>query len=65
MTAGNASGINDGAAALVIATGKKAQRARTQAARADPVVLHDRRAIRRIMGMGPVEAMRKALERAG
>ena len=36
VTAGNSSGINDGAAALVVATEKKAQRARTEAARAHP-----------------------------
>jgi acetyl-CoA C-acetyltransferase len=64
VTAGNSSGINDGAAALVIATGKKAaQLGRKPLARilayctvgVDPM----------IMGMGPVEAMRKAVKRAG
>ena len=64
VTAGNASGINDGAAALVIATGEKAQAlGRRPLARilsycttgVDP----------KIMGMGPVEAMRKAIDRAG
>jgi acetyl-CoA C-acetyltransferase len=64
VTAGNASGINDGAAALVIATAKKAaEMGRRPLARilsyctvgVDP----------RIMGMGPVPAMRKAVERAG
>jgi len=64
VTAGNASGINDGAAALVIATEKKAKAlGRKPLARIlsycttgiDP----------RIMGMGPVQAMRKAAERAG
>ncbi len=63
VTAGNSSGINDGAAALVIATEKKARElGRTPLARIlsycttgiDPM----------IMGMGPVEAIRKALERA-
>jgi acetyl-CoA C-acetyltransferase len=63
VTAGNASGINDGAAALVIATAQKAQElGRTPLARilaycttgVDPM----------IMGMGPVEAIRKALRRA-
>ncbi len=63
VTAGNASGINDGAAALVVATEKKAQSlGRKPLARilsycttgVDPM----------IMGMGPVEAMRKAAERA-
>jgi acetyl-CoA C-acetyltransferase len=64
VTAGNASGINDGAAALVIATEKWArQNGRKPLARilaycttgVDPAV----------MGMGPVEAMRKAIDRAG
>jgi acetyl-CoA C-acetyltransferase len=64
VTAGNASGINDGAAALVIATEKKAKALGKQPlARilayctigVDPG----------IMGMGPVPAMRKAVERAG
>jgi acetyl-CoA C-acetyltransferase len=64
VTAGNSSGINDGAAALVIATEKKARAlGRKPLARIlayattgiDPM----------FMGMGPVAAMRKALERAG
>ena len=63
VTAGNSSGINDGAAALVIATDKKAQAlGRKPLARilsyctsgVDPM----------IMGMGPVDAMRKAVTRA-
>jgi acetyl-CoA C-acetyltransferase len=64
VTAGNASGINDGAAALVVATGAKAHAlGRKPLARilsyvstgVDPM----------IMGMGPVPAVRKVLERAG
>jgi acetyl-CoA C-acetyltransferase len=64
VTAGNASGINDGASALVVATGAKAQKmGRKPLARilsyvstgVDP----------KIMGMGPVPAVRKVLERAG
>ena len=64
VTAGNASGINDGAAALVVVTDKKAKElARKPLARilaycttgVDP----------KIMGMGPVSAMRKAADRAG
>ncbi len=64
VTAGNASGINDGAAALVIATEAWATKnGRSPLARVlsycttgvDPMY----------MGMGPVEAMRKATERAG
>lgn len=64
VTAGNASGINDGAAALVVMSEAKARalgieplaRIRSYATTAlDP----------KIMGMGPVSASRKALERAG
>ena len=63
VTAGNASGINDGAAALVVSTESWARKnGRTPLARilsyctvgVDPM----------IMGMGPVEAMRRAVDRA-
>ena len=43
VTAGNASGINDGAAALVVTTTKKAQAIGREAAGAHPVVCLDRR----------------------
>jgi acetyl-CoA C-acetyltransferase len=64
VTAGNSSGINDGAAALVIATEKKAQAiGRKPLAR---ILSYCTTGVApRIMGMGPVEAMRKAVERAG
>jgi acetyl-CoA C-acetyltransferase len=64
VTAGNASGINDGAAALVVMSAGRAKelgltplaRIKSYATTAlDP----------KIMGMGPVSASRKALERAG
>ena len=64
VTAGNASGINDGAAALVVAGAERAaRRGKKPMARVlgfattgiDPA----------IMGMGPVEATKKALSRAG
>ena len=64
VTAGNASGLNDGAAAVVVMSAKKAaQLGLTPLARIasyataglDPS----------IMGMGPVPASQKALERAG
>ena len=64
VTAGNSSGINDGAAALVVSTESRAKSlGRPPMARilsyattgVDPM----------IMGMGPVEAMRKAADRAG
>jgi acetyl-CoA C-acetyltransferase len=63
VTAGNASGINDGAAALVVTTAKNAERVGTQplarilsyaSVGVDP----------KIMGMGPVPAVRLALDRA-
>jgi acetyl-CoA C-acetyltransferase len=64
VTAGNASGINDGAAALVVMSGDAAKKAgKKPLARilsyvstgVDPSV----------MGIGPVPAVRKVLERAG
>ncbi len=64
VTAGNASGINDGAAATVIATAKKARSVGTKplarilsyvSTGVDPA----------IMGIGPVPAVRKVLDRAG
>jgi 3-oxoadipyl-CoA thiolase len=64
VTAGNASGINDGAAALVIASEEKARELGVEplgrfvasaVAGVDP----------RVMGIGPVPAVRKLLGRAG
>ena len=64
VTAGNASGINDGAAAMVVTSMKKAQALGTKplarilayvSTGVDP----------KIMGIGPVPAVRKVLERAG
>jgi 3-oxoadipyl-CoA thiolase len=64
LTAGNSSGINDGAAALVVASEEKARKlgaapigrfVASAVAGVDP----------RIMGVGPVPAVRKVLERAG
>ncbi len=64
VTAGNASGINDGGAALVLMTAKEAARrgltplariASWATAGVDPA----------IMGSGPIPASRKALEKAG
>ncbi|MDQ0269329.1 acetyl-CoA C-acetyltransferase [Cytobacillus purgationiresistens] len=64
VTAGNSSGINDGAAALVIMSKKKADELGLQAlvtikgngtAGVDPS----------IMGIGPVKAVKKALDKAG
>jgi acetyl-CoA C-acetyltransferase len=64
VTAGNASGLNDGAAGVVVMTAKKADQlgltplgriASYSSAGLDPAT----------MGMGPVPASRRALERAG
>src|SRR6201999_3578242 len=64
VTAGNASGLNDGAAAVVIASEEKAHElgveplgafAGSAVAGVDP----------RVMGIGPVPAVRKLLGRAG
>jgi len=64
VTAGNASGLNDGACALVLMSAAKAEALglkplgrwlASAATGVDP----------RVMGLGPVEATRKALQRAG
>jgi 3-oxoadipyl-CoA thiolase len=64
VTAGNSSGVNDGAAALVVAAAEFAQRLGVQplarfvgaaAAGVDP----------RVMGVGPIPAVRKLLARVG
>jgi 3-oxoadipyl-CoA thiolase len=64
VTAGNSSGLNDGAAAVLLASGEAVKKYRFEpmgkivsmaVAGVDPAV----------MGIGPVPAIRKALERAG
>jgi 3-oxoadipyl-CoA thiolase len=64
VTAGNASGINDGAAALVVASEQRARELGVESlgafvgsavAGVDP----------RVMGIGPIPAVRKLLERSG
>ena len=64
VTAGNASGVNDGAAALVVASAAMAERLSAEplmrfvgsaAAGVDP----------RVMGVGPIPAVRKLLARTG
>jgi len=64
VTAGNSSGINDGAAAVVVASEEKARELRVEplggfvgsaVAGVDP----------RVMGIGPVPAVRRLLERTG
>jgi acetyl-CoA C-acetyltransferase len=64
VTAGNASGINDGAAALVVATAKKA-RALGREPLAVILSYASTGVDPAIMGIGPVPAVRKALDRAG
>ena len=63
VTAGNASGLNDGAAALVLAGAERAQR--LGLAPIARVVSYASAAVDpKVMGIGPVPAVRKALETA-
>ena len=64
VTAGNASGVNDGACALLIASEAAAQRFGLRP-RARIVAAATAGVEPRIMGMGPVPATRKVLARAG
>jgi len=64
VSAGNASGINDGAAALVVASARTAERyGRTPLARIVAWAVSGVEPL--VMGMGPVPAVRRALDRAG
>ncbi|MEO1314166.1 MAG: acetyl-CoA C-acyltransferase, partial [Pseudomonadota bacterium] len=64
VTAGNASGINDGAAAIVLARGAAAEAAGlTPKARITGYALAGVRP--EVMGIGPIPAVRKLLERTG
>jgi len=64
VTAGNASGINDGAAALVVASDEKAEELGI-----DPLGAFVGSAVAgvdpRVMGIGPIPAVRRLLERTG
>jgi 3-oxoadipyl-CoA thiolase len=64
VTAGNASGINDGAAALVIASEERAA-----ALGREPLAAFVGSAVAgvdpRVMGVGPIPAVRKLIDRAG
>ena len=64
VTAGNASGVNDAAAAVVLATGEYAEQHNlTPLGR---LVAYSHAGVEpRIMGIGPVPATRKVLDRAG
>lgn len=64
VTAGNASGVNDGAAALAILSGEAA-RAQGLTPRARIVAMAAVGVEPRIMGIGPAPAARKVLARAG
>jgi acetyl-CoA C-acetyltransferase len=63
VTAGNSSGINDGAAALVVTTAARA-RALGRAPMARIVSYASAAVDPKVMGIGPVPAVRKALEKA-
>ncbi|MEA1015748.1 3-oxoadipyl-CoA thiolase [Sphingosinicella sp. LY1275] len=64
VTAGNASGINDGAAALVIASEEAAQRYGLRP-RARILGMAATGVLPRIMGIGPVSATRKLMDQLG
>ncbi len=64
VTAGNASGLNDGAAALIVGTRGAGERAGL-APRARIVASAVAGVAPRVMGLGPVPASQKALARAG
>ncbi|WP_103174224.1 3-oxoadipyl-CoA thiolase [Paracoccus sp. SY] len=64
VTAGNASGVNDGAAALAILS-EDAARAQGLTPRARIIAMAAAGVEPRIMGIGPVPAVRKVLARAG
>jgi acetyl-CoA C-acetyltransferase len=64
VTAGNASGLNDGAAALVLSSGSEADR-RNAKPLARLVAYGHAGVSPELMGLGPISASRKALQRAG
>jgi len=64
VTAGNASGVNDGSCALVLASERAASR-HGLVARARVVAMATAGVAPRIMGIGPAPATRKVLELAG
>ncbi len=64
VTAGNASGVNDGAAALVVASAELAERLGLRP-RARILGMASAGVPPRIMGIGPVPATRRLLERLG
>ncbi len=64
VTAGNSSGVNDGAAALILASEAMA-RAQGLVPRARVVAMAAAGVEPRVMGIGPAPAVRKVLKRAG
>jgi 3-oxoadipyl-CoA thiolase len=64
VTAGNASGVNDGAAAMIVASGD-AVKAHGLTPRARVLGMASAAVPPRIMGIGPVPAVRKLVERLG
>jgi acetyl-CoA C-acetyltransferase len=64
VTAGNSSGLNDGAAALVVTSSDRARRLGVEA-RARIASYASAAVDPKVMGIGPVPAVRKALEKAG
>nr|WP_153879765.1 3-oxoadipyl-CoA thiolase [Citrobacter freundii] len=64
ITAGNASGVNDGAAAMIIASEQQVK-AQGLTPRARIVAMATAGVEPKFMGLGPVPAVRKVLERAG
>lgn len=64
VTAGNSSGLNDGAAALLVAS-ESAAAHHGLAPRARVVAMASTGVAPRVMGIGPVSAARKVLDRAG
>ncbi len=64
VTAGNASGVNDGAAALILASGEAVER-HGLTPRARILGMASAGVAPRIMGIGPVPAVRKLLTRLG
>jgi acetyl-CoA acetyltransferase family protein len=64
VTAGNASGVNDGAAAMIVAA-EAVARANGLVPRARVVAMAAAGIEPRIMGVGPTPAIRKVLARAG
>ena len=64
VTAGNASGVNDGAAALILASAEAVQK-HGLTARARVLGMASAGVAPRVMGIGPVPAVRKLVERLG